>query len=63
MTNCLKTFLSAYERSCLNSAWRSQMLALLQCENRSGNELVDEEALRVQIASELNALSETGTKV
>jgi hypothetical protein len=50
-------------RSCLNSAWRSQMLALLQCENRSGKELVDEEALRTEIACELKALSGTGTNV
>jgi hypothetical protein len=39
------------------------MLALLQCENRSEKELVDEEALRSQIACDLKALSGTGTNV
>ena len=45
-------------RSCVNSAWRSQMLALLQPQNRPGKVSVDEECLRVQIACELNALSQ-----
>lgn len=50
-------------RSCMNSEWRSKMLALLQYENRPGRVSVDVESLRDQIGSELNELSETDTKM
>ena len=44
-------------RSCMNSAWRSQMLALLRHENLAGKQPVNVESLRDQIACELNALA------
>jgi hypothetical protein len=45
-------------RSCINSTWRSKMLALLRYENLNGKPSVDAEFLRDQIAKELNVLSE-----
>jgi hypothetical protein len=45
-------------RSCINSTWRSKMLALLRYENLDEKLSADVESLRDQIASELNVLTE-----
>ena len=45
-------------RSCINSTWRSKMLALLRYENLDEKLSADGDFLRNQIASELNVLTE-----